>query len=384
MEKEYEFYGIGLNDTLDSGKTEGRIVLTGHSLRFDYTGGVVELPFQDLKITRGGSSGHLVFLQHDARPGWMVYTQDRSILDKIKKLSRPELSEQVVEYKKKQWLSRALVIWILVAIALVAVILLQLREPVSKAIARNIPVEWEQALGESVFAEYKAGRTFIDDTEVTTSLQSLTAPLLDHIPEKRYKFHIHIAQDPTINAFALPGGYVVLNTGLIMAAETGEEVLGVLAHEIAHVTKQHGMRRMIESLGLFLLAQALFGDASGVWGAVLENGAFLLNQSFSRDMERDADETGFAYMLSAGINPSGLLTFFDKLYRESKESGSDGFEEALNFLSTHPAPSKRIEYLNKKLKALGSRSNYQEFDKSFHLFKEAVKQKLNNPAAEAR
>ena len=157
-----------------------------------------------------------------------------------------------------------------------------LRNPINKAIAKSIPAEWETALGESVFESYKEGRNLVEDPGILSSLEAITGPLLSTIPDKRYKFHVYIIDDPTINAFALPGGFVVLNTGLLLAAESGEEVLGVLAHEISHVTLQHGIRKLLDSLGLILIVKAVLGDHSGIWGEVVSNGAFLLNQNFSR------------------------------------------------------------------------------------------------------
>src|SRR5690606_32430743 len=124
----------------------------------------------------------------------------------------------------------------------------------------------------------------------------------------------------------------------ISAAETPEEVAGVVAHEIAHVTEQHSMRQIISSTGLFLIIQAFLGDASGLLGALADNSYFLLNQKFSRDHEREADEKGMELLIAANIDPQGMISFFETLEEEHADMPS-----ALNMISTHPATKERIK-----------------------------------------
>ncbi|UCH94119.1 MAG: M48 family metallopeptidase [Candidatus Aminicenantes bacterium] len=379
MEQQIEYPGVALNDGLKNGKTGGRIILTGHSLRFEWDRGRIEhieLPLQDLIIKRGGSSGHLIFFEHPAQPGWLLYTEKKSILKKIKNYASPHISKQVTHIKRTSFRIRAIILASILAIGALIYGLYLLRNPINKAIAKNIPVEWETALGEMVFESYQEGRTLIRDALVLQSLEAVTNPLLSSIPDKRYDFHIYIIREPTINAFALPGGYVVLHTGLILAAERAEEVLGVLAHEISHVTLQHGIRKLLDSLGLMLIVKAILGDQAGLWGEVVNNGAFLLNQKFSRGFEREADEAGFLYLVNARIDPRGMIGFFERLREESKKAGTLAWEETLNFLSTHPDPGSRINYLNRKWQQLEEKSGFLNLDADFQAFKEAIKQKI--------
>jgi predicted Zn-dependent protease len=382
MEQQIEYPGIALHDGLKNGKTGGRIILTGSSLRFVWDQGNIELPLQDLTIKRGGSSGHLVFFEHHAHPGWIVYTEKKGILKKLKGSSsqynpyKREVSQQVSDIRKKTLGLRAIILASILVIAALIYGLYLLRTPINKAIAKSIPVEWETALGESVFEGYKEGRTLIEDVEVLASLETITNPLLSSIPDKRYAFHVYIIEDPTINAFALPGGYVVLHTGLLLAAESPEEVLGVLAHEISHVTLQHGIRKLLDSLGLLLIVKAILGDQSGIWGELIHNGAFLLNQKFSRGFEREADETGFLYLVNARIDPRGMMGFFQRLREESEKAGTLALEETLNFLSTHPDPGSRIKYLNRKWQQLVEKHGFLNLDADFQVFKTAIKQKI--------
>lgn len=365
MTDETVYQGVGLNDALPNGKTGGEIILTGHSVIFNYEGGRIEMSLDSLNVRRGGSGALLVFLEHPSFPKWSIYTQQKKILKDLKRLSKPEFSGQLKEIRKSRILAYRITAAVILMIAVIFGGLLMLRNPVAKAIARSIPVEWEQSLGETVFEQYKAGRVMLKNRELQTTLKRMTVPLLVSIPDRRYDFQVHIVVDPVINAFALPGGYVVLNTGLVLKAESAEEVLGVLAHEIAHVTKQHGLRKMIDSLGFFLVIRGLLGDRGGITDALLEGGAFLLDQKFSRSFEREADETGFAYLLTSDIDPGGMVTFFGRLHEESKKEGSISLNNSLNFLSTHPAPLERMNYLQQKLQSVNRSGTYLSFSEDF-------------------
>jgi predicted Zn-dependent protease len=375
MDEEIIYPGLALNEQIPNGKVSGQIILSPHSIRFVYEGGILEFSFQQLVIRRGGSSGHLIFLEHPARPGWTLYTEKRAILKDLKRLSRPDLSDQVTGIRKSRMKLRGIILTVALVIMVLFLGLLQLRTPIAKTVARSFPVEWEQSLGETVFQQYKAEQQIITDPVLQTSLENMAAPLLSAVPEKRYRFHLYIIENPSINAFALPGGYVVLHTGLLLSAETAEEVLGVLAHEISHVTLQHGIRKMIDSLGFFLLLRAVLGDSGGLLGEILEGGAFLLDQKFSRGFERESDEAGFAILVTANINPSGMIGFFQRLHQKSKEQGALSLDGGLNFLSTHPAPDERMNYLQEKWQNLNRKGGYLSFDTEFNSFQEQLKQK---------
>jgi predicted Zn-dependent protease len=132
----------------------------------------------------------------------------------------------------------------------------------------------------------------------------------------------------------------------LKAARRPEEVAGVLAHELAHVTQKHGFRKIIESAGLMATIQFLFGDASGMLGVITESSRYLLNQKFSRDFEREADDVGWDCLVVARIDPRGMIDFFKTLKLEQEKSNVP--VDAVSFLSTHPPTKERIGRLEKK------------------------------------
>ena len=135
---------------------------------------------------------------------------------------------------------------------------------------------------------------------------------------------------------------MAIHTGLLLKAESPEEILGVMAHELVHVEMQHSMRNLLEMLGLYVVISAVFGDVSGVAAILVNNAPYLLKMKFSRDHEREADTQGFEYLMKANLDPRGLVGFFGKIQQEQEESSMPNMEGALSILSTHPATDEAM------------------------------------------
>ena len=155
-----------------------------------------------------------------------------------------------------------------------------------------------------------------------------------------YRIYI-IADDKLVNAFAAPGGYTYISTGLILSADNCAEIAGVMGHELAHVTERHGVKKLESSMAVEAAGGVLFGEGGGKESAQMIWG-FLQNTSFSREDESEADEVGLQISKSAGYDPYGLAAFFRKLMAQ----GSGGPE----FLSSHPASSRRVRTVERSIK----------------------------------
>ena len=354
----------------------GGISLDSAALTFEAGELRVSLPLKDLVVRAGGASGRMLFFTHASRPGWTVCTTDPTILDAAALASNPGIRTQTdrIQAVKK----RSIRAFAFIALLIIGGIcgLFMLKEPVVAAIADRIPPSWEQRLGDAAFSGMHAGKRLTEDPETTAMLARITGPLLDPIPQDRYPFTVHILEDPTVNAFALPGGHIVIHTGLILKAGSIEEVAGVLAHEAAHVTLQHGLRQMIATVGTFALVQAFFGDATGLLAVLTENSALLLTRKYSRDYERAADDAGWTYLAEARIDPRGMIDFFERLMENSGETDGGktavGLGESLNFLSTHPTTRERIDRLRERWKQSGPSMEYRRIDLDLRTFQNAV------------
>jgi beta-barrel assembly-enhancing protease len=189
---------------------------------------------------------------------------------------------------------------------------------------------------------------YLDDPELTEYINSLGRRLVAAAPDARLDFRFFMMQDSTINAFAMPGGFVGVHTGLLLAAQTEAELAGVLSHEIAHVT-QHHMARMLgqqqqisipamAAVLVAILAARSGSDVSQGIIAAAGAGSIQAQLDYSREFEREADRVGFQILQSANFDVSGMASFFERL----QKAGRIYENNAPAYLRTHPLTTERI------------------------------------------
>ena len=208
----------------------------------------------------------------------------------------------------------------------------------------RIPVQWEQKLGETVYQDFLSKETVLKEGPAVSAVQEMTQRMTAKIPNNPYTFQVSVVQSPVVNAFALPGGYVVVFTGLMKKAESGEEVAGVLSHELNHVLQRHGMERLVKMMGLAAVVSILVGDQQGLIGLARQLGLELATLKFGREQETEADVTGIRLLADARIAPDGMIRFFERLSEKDKER--------VELFSTHPMSAARAGRLKAELAAL--------------------------------
>jgi hypothetical protein len=208
-----------------------------------------------------------------------------------------------------------------------------------------------------------------DSDPVTKYVQNLGAQLAAHAPGEKWPYTFHVINQKEINAFALPGGPVFINLGTIQAADNEAQLAGVMAHEISHVVQRHGTRsaskQMAAQLPLAVLGgilgrgalsqMAQLGLSFGVGGYLLKN---------SRTAEREADLLGSDVMYDTGYDPHQMAAFFRKIQ-------SEGGSRAPEFLSDHPDPGNRFEYVTREASTLPAK-HYRSDSAEFHEIKQVV------------
>jgi predicted Zn-dependent protease len=205
----------------------------------------------------------------------------------------------------------------------------------------RIPVEWEQKLGESAYRDFLAQQDVVKDGPSVAAVKEMTHRLTDPIPENPYTFEVAVVKSDVVNAFALPGGHIVVFTGLMKKAESPEEVAGVLAHELNHVLQRHGLERIVKQLGFVAVVSIVLGNQQGLGGIMKQLGVELMTLKFGRAQEIEADLTGLQLLHRAKIDPSGMITFFERLAEKD--------EGRVEWLSTHPMSSARADRLKAQL-----------------------------------
>lgn len=229
-----------------------------------------------------------------------------------------------------------LALLLLLPVLLLAVFLLSASR-IAGWVASRLPLEQEITLGRTAFDSMRGSLKLAEQGPASEMAQSIVARLTR---DSRFKYEVHIAHDDSPNAFALPGGVIVVHTGLIAATKRPEELAGVLAHEVQHVELRHSLRGMVKEMGLRGLWAFVMGDfGSSLAGqAALE----LTSLRFSRGDESEADAHGFDALVAAGIDPAGMPEFFSTL---SQTSGAS----VPAFLSTHPLSEDRDRELRSRL-----------------------------------
>ena len=168
-------------------------------------------------------------------------------------------------------------------------------------------------------------------------------------------------------------GRVICGARATLAAE---EVAGVLAHEISHVTKRHHIRGLVNQVGIVLVVQTIFGDASALVATISRFGSDLSQLKNSREFEIEADNSGWDLLRRAEINPLGMISFFEKLKGDKSEL-EEGVESSIGFMSTHPATDDRISALNKRWEHEKDQIRFTEIDIQFEDFKKELRAVLN-------
>ncbi len=355
---ESSFAAAAFHPRFEGGKSAGTLRIQQRAVRFDGGGQSVSLPLEGLDIRVGGASDRIVFFAHPRHPEWSIYTADRAVLDDASFRDNPHAAGIVGKIrsgKRKRVATGFAVVGIIVA-ALWGLLLL--KDPLVRMVVRRVPPQLEQKLGDLALRQILLTNSTITDARVTEPLDEMLQTITTGAG-LRQTFRIHVIDDDAVNAFALPGGHLLFNTGLLLAAESGEEIAGVMAHEIAHVTEQHSLQQIVSTIGVFALVQALLGDVSGIIAVAADGGARLLTKSFSRDAESEADEQGLALLQAAQIDPRGMLSFFEKMKAREQESGVAAAGEALALLSTHPATSRRIEQLTAEVDRMSKQTEYR-------------------------
>ena len=303
-------------------------------------GQVIDAPLESIGVTLGGFDHKQLYLfWHQEEGRWAISPRDEASREALINAAPAPLTTLLKNASRdirKQGHRFRMMLILLALLMMIPVLLAGFffwqSDRIAGWVSDHVSIEQEKQLGEQAFRQASSGlrlRESGSDWEAISSIgQKLTRG-------SKYTYHWYVAEDPSINAFAIPGGYVVVNTGLIKAADSAEEVAGVLAHEVQHVEQRHTLKNLIHTLGWRAVLSLALGDVSG--GMIASAAANLGELKYSRDLESEADLGGLHALKKAGIAPQGMVSFFSKL---AKQDGA-----SIPFLSTHPASEQRMQSL---------------------------------------
>ncbi len=246
----------------------------------------------------------------------------------------------------------------------------------------------ERRLGESIMRQARGHPSFLNDPDTTEYLNALGYRLVSASPARHMDFEFFAVRDPMLNAFALPGGFIGVHSGLVLGAATESELASVLAHEIGHVEQRHIARMLSKqrdgaliAIGALLLAllaarsgslaarsgSASSGDAAQAAVAAGQAAAIQQQLNFSREAEREADRVGFQTLVGAGFDPAGMASFFSRM-----QQGTRVYESAApEYLRTHPMTVERLSDIQNRARESQVRPRPDSLE--FHLVRSRLR-----------
>jgi predicted Zn-dependent protease len=222
-----------------------------------------------------------------------------------------------------------------------------------------ISIEEEWQLGQQLSADVEKQVRLSSDPTLNQYVNNMGQRLIAQTPApfNQLPWQFHVVEDPAINAFAIPGGHIYVNTGLIANARNAAELAGVMAHEISHVTARHSTEQISRQYGLSVLAGLVLGQDPGqlaqIAAQIVAGGALA---RFSREAEAEADERGIHLMATAGYNPIGMATMFETLLAQQQSQPS----RVEQFFSTHPLTTDRVTDARRRAEQIGERGTLDE------------------------
>ena len=214
--------------------------------------------------------------------------------------------------------------------------------PVLLGSACAVSTQQEVEIGTNYASQIAKELPLIQDAEINRYITTLGTSLARVADQRNLDWHFHVVDSREVNAFAVPGGYIYVNRGLIERSTSMAQVAGVVGHEIGHVTRRHSVKQMQKAqgtnIGATLLCTLTAACNSGLTQAALSIGANAAFAKFSRTDEAEADEVGVQYVVKAGIDPNGIPEMFEILQKERKTTPT----EVDRFFASHPMEESRI------------------------------------------
>lgn len=250
--------------------------------------------------------------------------------------------------------------------------------------ANTVSTQQEVQLGAQHARQINQQLPIVRDAAVHRYINELGNTIAQRVDSRGINYTFYVVNSDVVNAFALPGGHIYINRGLITRTANLSELAGVLGHEIAHVVERHGLEQMAKAqqanLGLSVLYGVLLGrQPSTVEQVAIQGGGTAVFAGYTRDAEREADAQAVHYMVAAGIHPQGLVSMFETLMQERQRNPSG----VAAWFSTHPGTEERITNVQRDIAALpaGSLNGLATDNRAFQQFRQRVSQQ---PAAPRR
>ena len=349
-----EFAGGVFSAAISGGRASATIELTASAVIARVSDGqAFAIAYSDCQLDIGGASGRMVFCRTADRQ-LTIFCEERPFPAALELESGGELAEQLLTVRRQRRAeSFRWRMWLCVGSAVTVLVLIgsyYLLLAVAKSSVRAVPVSVDQKIGKLAMETLSFDGAAVNDPVIVGAVKEIVKQLEPHSELKGLKFEVRVIDSSDVNAFCLPGGQIVVFTGLLKKAHSPEQVAGVLSHEMAHAIRRHGLQRVTESLGVVVAVELMIGDVGGLVALGVELAKTAALTSYSREAEAEADAVGVKMLHAAAIDPLELAAFFELL---KKEDGN--LPDAIAWISTHPQHDVRIAAIRGQLEKLGPR-----------------------------
>lgn len=332
MQHEATYY-----DGQTSQPRKAQVEVFGNSLSIYHEGQKVVWAISEIDYSPFMGKGKIM-LQYGAFPHQYLEYQSDSALAKLLQEYLPK-SHGKVETMAREYnaIIRGALIGIAIFSAIAAIIYFVLLPSLASYLASKIPTSTEIAIGDKFY------ESFVKDAKVDTEKSKALNEFARKIDfETQYPLKFTVVKDKQVNAFALPGGNIVVYSGILDKMKSAEELAALLSHEVTHIKERHSLRGLSRNLAGSVLISLVFGDTGSISSVLANKAEDFYQLGFSRGMEKEADLKGLQIMYHNRLDPQGMVHLMERLKEEEKEQGST---KMLSYLNSHPMTNERLTYI---------------------------------------
>ena len=296
-------------------------------------------PFREVRQTQGFYRGEQIRLERGTPFPELLLVDDNAFLASLH-ATAPRFGRRFHDPRRRRTRLLLTIGAAATAVAIGAVLYVWGIPAAAGTLAARVPVSWEERLGQAAVEQITASRRRCLDRDREEAIGAIVKRLMEPQPISPYTVRVTVVDDGTVNAFAVPGGQVVLLRGLVERTRTPEELAGVLAHELQHVIQRHATRLLLQHASTGLVLVAVSGDITGAMAYGIESARMLGTLRYSRHLESEADVEGLRMLLAADVDPRGMIAFF-----ETMRAAERGAPATFRYLTSHPLAADRVEAL---------------------------------------
>ena len=299
--------------------------------------------FSDIKQVNDIYTEEEIRLEYGNELPQILIIKDPRFINSVKEIS-PKFNKRFKPFVTKSKRTKILVYIFISATLISGLMYIWVLPALGNLIVKKIPVTWEVKIGQNFKKYFVSEFNKCEEKELNEKLVLIKNKLENTIQDSNYKYDITIVDFDMVNAFALPGGEIVIFRGLIEKSNRPEELAGVLAHEIQHIEQRHFTKILVKELSIHVLIAIMIGN-SEVVNTVVMSANTLRSLAYRRSEESSADTEGLKMLVDARIDPGGMIDFFKIL--ESEHGEIEGYNK---YISTHPDTEDRIGKLDNMIK----------------------------------